>query len=83
MPQEGEVMYKKKLKQVLTCTLAFSVALGSANVPQKAKAAEENKASADVSSGLVGYYDFENSLVNQASLSGGKAEIHGGADISA
>ena len=83
MPQEGEVMYKKKLKQVLACTLAFSVALGSANVPQKAKAAEETKASADVSSGLVGYYDFENSLVNKASLSGGKAEIHGGADISA
>ncbi len=79
MPQEGEVMYKKKLKQVLACTLAFSVALGSANVPQKAKAAEETKASADVSSGLVGYYDFEDSLDNKASTTGGRAEIHGGA----
>ncbi|MCI8749284.1 MAG: family 43 glycosylhydrolase [Lachnospiraceae bacterium] len=72
-------MYKKKLKQVLACTLAFSVALGSANVPQKAKAAEETKASADVSSGLVGYYDFEDSLDNKASTTGGRAEIHGGA----
>ncbi len=78
MPQEGEVMYKKKLKQVLACTLAFSVALGSANVPQKAKAAEDSRA-ADISTGLVGYYDFEDSLDNKASTTGGKAEIHGGA----
>lgn len=78
MPQEGEVMYKKKLKQVLACTLAFSVALGSANVPQKAKAAEDSRA-ADISTGLVGYYDFEDSLDNKASTTGGRAEIHGGA----
>ena len=71
-------MRRKNLKKALACTLAFSVALGNTSIPQKAKAAEDSRA-ADISTGLVGYYDFENSLDNKASLTGGKAEIHGGA----
>ncbi len=77
-PQRGEFMRRKNLKKALACTLAFSVTLGNANIPQKAKAAEDSRA-ADISTGLVGYYDFEDSLDNKASTTGGKAEIHGGA----
>ncbi|MCI9080015.1 MAG: family 43 glycosylhydrolase [Lachnospiraceae bacterium] len=72
-------MGNKRLKQTLACTLALSVALGNVSVPQKAKAAEETGAVTDITSGLVGYYDFENSLENKASATGGKAKVHGGA----
>ncbi len=71
-------MRRKNLKKALACTLAFSVALGNTSIPQKAKAAEDSKA-ADISTGLVGYYDFEDSLANKASLTGGTAKLHGGA----
>ncbi len=77
-PQRGEIMRRKNLKKALACTLAFSVALGNTSIPQKAKAAEDSKA-ADISTGLVGYYDFEDSLANKASLTGGTAKLHGGA----
>ena len=71
-------MRRKNLKKALACTLAFSVALGNTSIPQKAKAAEDSRA-ADISTGLVGYYDFEDSLANKASLTGGTAKLHGGA----
>ena len=71
-------MRRKNLKKALAYTLAFSVALGNTSIPQKAKAAEDSRA-ADISTGLVGYYDFEDSLANKASLTGGTAKLHGGA----
>lgn len=72
------------MKKILAAVLSAAMVVTSVVMPQEAAgivkaAGGDDTSTADITSGLIAYYGFEDSLENGASETGGTAKLHGGA----
>lgn len=70
---------RKFLSKLLVASLVITTIPG---ISINANAEGTDNREADITTGLIGYYDFDDdTLVNKASKTGGTAKLHGGAGI--
>ena len=74
-------MRKQWQKKIITCVtaLAMTVTIFPQSWLLKSEKAKAATREPDIITDLIGYYTFDGSLANKASVTGGKAILHGGA----